>query len=91
LNLLHQIKDDIASATILLKKDLKSSIVVGPNKPSWRNHPDSFMVEGDEDPIFEPGSLDFAVGWFQARKDVWNVFKNLIIFWMLNITLPEIG
>jgi hypothetical protein len=82
LNLLHQIKDDIATATRLLKKDLKSSIGVGPNpnKSSWRNHPDSFMVEGNEDPIFEPGSLDFAVGWFQARKDVWNVLKNLIIF-----------
>lgn len=91
MNLLHQIKNDIATATKFLKKDLKNSIVVGPNKSSWRIDPDNFMVEGEEDPIFEPGSLDFAVGWFEARKDVWNVLNNLIIFWMLNIILPEIG
>jgi hypothetical protein len=67
LNLLHHIKNDIATATKLLKKDLADSI--GSND-SWRNHPDNFVVEGSADPIFEPGSLDFAVSWFQARKDV---------------------
>jgi hypothetical protein len=74
LNLFHQIKDDIATATKILKNNLKDSIL-GPNK-SWRNDPSNFMVEGGADPIFEPGSLDFAVSWFEARKEVWNALKT---------------
>jgi hypothetical protein len=68
LNILYQIKDNIADATKLLKKELANS--VGGSNGSWRNDPDNFMVEGDKEPIFQPGSLDFAIGWFQARKEV---------------------
>jgi hypothetical protein len=51
-----------------LKKELEES--VGGSNGSWRKDPANFFVDEDKEPIFQPGSLDFAIGWFQARKEV---------------------